>query len=160
MASARDSSAMALTPSTKARPGYGGPLAMLLADHPDAELAELLIEWRKAAERGLAIGNVTADIEHDCMAFADRIRDRITSMPVQTVEGFAIKAYLALHYEIGGTRDNHCMIEFADGSMVDRQGSPVRLVVADAFRHCPLLEAVVDPDGYEARRTPVLDIAA
>lgn len=134
----------ALTPAAVAAlPSFGGgAIGMLAASNPDGDIGELLIRWRHAILAIDAASNANDDAALDRGVDAARaIELALLAIPVRTIEGLAVKTYVSLHHELGGTFADPFAIEFGGGMMVD--DGQHRCLVADCLRLSPLLSAAV-----------------
>lgn len=118
-------------------------LDMLLDEHPDAKLAAALFDWRRAAmeyEAHPINGDDDAQSEA-LLCTAESIQALLMGIPATTVEGLAIKSYMALHYELGASVDGYMLIDFDGGLMIDDGIS--RNLVDNALRLSPLLALAI-----------------
>ena len=113
-----------------------------LAAHADVAIIEVLHGWC-AAVRACASSTVKLESPEwlALEATADSEIKRAAALPVQTIEGLAIKSYLAMHHEYMGARGNLFVPDF-EGAMMKDQLLP-KSVYADFARLSPILAAAI-----------------
>ena len=122
----------------------GSAVASSIAGSSDAGIKSLLVQWADAVRAYVRQPTNTAEEEAKWEALLDAasdILDQAKGIPVTTLEGFAIKSYMALHHEYGGTVSDSLAIDYNGGSMTT--GDIAESLVADAFKASPLLAATV-----------------
>ena len=113
-----------------------------VAGHTDAAIVAALHRWREAS-----LAYVASPLQMESpewqrlLEVADDALLSVAALPAQSVEGLAIKAFMAMRHEYGGTGIGEMMPDLAHGMMVD-QTLPVALV-ADLLRLSPTLAAAV-----------------
>ena len=75
------------------------------------------------------------------LAVADDELQSVAAMPVQTIDGLAIKSFMAMRYEYSGRNHNELLPDLDSGSMID-QTLPAA-VLADLLRLSAILAAAV-----------------
>lgn len=113
----------------------------LQAKSAKSTICLLLNVWADAWQRGMAEGLTTTDINFDCNAAAHAVVQVIMATPANTAEDMAIKAYLAIQYELGAADEEPLGINWTGGLMHD--ASPHRAMVADAVRLSPTLAEIL-----------------
>lgn len=108
---------------------------------PDAAIRALLVRWADALRRGVAAGKLADDFDFYGLMESDSLLEQLMAIPAATVEGLAIKSYLALHHELGGAGMSGLEICWSGSMMNDTQ--PQRALIADAMRLSPLLANTV-----------------
>ena len=112
-----------------------------LSSHPDADIIAALHRWQTAVR---AYANSPLDIDNPqwqaLLAVADDAMDEIIHLHPVTIEGLAIKAFMALRFEYGSGPDD-LLPDYSAGSMTDE--SIPRSMVADFLRLSPILAAAV-----------------
>ena len=113
-----------------------------LAPHPDAEIIAGLHRWC-AAVRAYAASPLDGESQ-EWMALLNVADDAMKAMiPLRptTIDGLAIKSFMAIRFEYGGTNDNEMMPDF-DSSIMTDKSIPTALG-ADLLRLSPILAAAV-----------------
>jgi hypothetical protein len=101
-------------------------------DGPDAAILALFREWRDHLNRAIEVDS-DEELDH-----CNRIEDEIAAIPAQTVEGLAIKVYLATN---------------ADGIFINLNGMPLfRSLREEAMRLAPGAKEL-EAAGWERRRS-------
>ena len=112
-----------------------------LSGHPDADIIAALHRWRSAVlayvASPLEVGN---PIWEALLKVADDAMDEFIQLQPTTVEGLAIKAFMAMRFEYGSGPDD-LLPDYGAGSMTDE--SIPRSMVADFLRLSPILAAAV-----------------
>ena len=112
-----------------------------LSGHPDADIIAALHRWRSAVlayvASPLEVGNPMWEA---LLKVADDAMDEFIQLQPTTVEGLAIKAFMAMRFEYGSGPDD-LLPDYSAGSMTDE--SIPRSMVADFLRLSPILAAAV-----------------
>jgi len=113
-----------------------------IAPHPDAAIIAALHRWRAAVLAYVASPAALESVEWEALlSFADDAMDEIIHLHPATVEGLAIKAFMALRFEYGSSGGNELLPNYSAGSMSD--DAIPRSMVADMLRLSPILAAAV-----------------
>jgi hypothetical protein len=113
----------------------------LQAESAKSTICLLLPVWAEAVQRGYAEGLTSSDPQYDCSAVPNAVLQAIMGVPATTAEDMAIKAYLAIVYELGANDKDPMGIDWTGGIMSD--ASPHRALVADAVRLSPMLASII-----------------
>ena len=113
-----------------------------LSSHPDADIIAALHRWQTAVRAYVASPLEVDNSQWEAMlAVADDELQSVAAMPVQTIDGLAIKSFMAMRYEYSGAHYHELLPDLDSGNMVD-QTLP-SAVLADLLRLSPILAAVV-----------------
>jgi len=113
-----------------------------LEPHPDTAIIAGLYRWRYAVLAYVASPAALESVEWEALlSRADDAMDAIIHLHPATVEGLAIKAFMALRFEYGSSGGNELLPNYSAGSMTD-EAIP-RSMVADLLRLSPILAAAV-----------------
>ena len=113
-----------------------------LASHPDAAIIAALHRWRSAVLAYVASPAELESVEWEALlSRADDSMDAIIHLHPATVEGLAIKAFMALRFEYDSSGGNELLPNYSAGSMAD--DAIPRSMVADMLRLSPILAAAV-----------------
>ena len=119
------------------------PVAAIAAPHAQSEIQRRLIIWAKAVltytHDPRSVDDPEWEALHDAASYR---RDEVMALPANTAEDMAIKAYLAIHYAMGGTWRNAFGIDYHAGIMA--YDAPAERLVADALLLSPLLRSIVE----------------
>ena len=120
---------------------------ILLVSNPDSEIAVALSYWASAMREwrfgGVDMPETQADALYD---LTGALEERIASIPASTVEGLAIKSYMAMYRELGGCGENWLQVDFDTSQWLAGQNIN-RAIVADALRLSPMLAEIVGADA-------------
>ena len=110
--------------------------------NPDADIIAALHRWQTAVRTYVASPLEVGNSDWEAMlAVADDELQSVAAMPVQTIDGLAIKSFMAMRYEYSGAHYHELLPDLDSGNMVD-QTLP-SAVLADLLRLSPILAAVV-----------------
>ena len=114
----------------------------LLKTHCGKSTLSLLLPiWAEALNRGHAYAEIIVDAEHDSGREAHAVLCAMLTVPAQTAEDMAIKAFLALYYELGADVADPFGINWRRSVMKDT--ALHRAVVADAVQLSPALAGII-----------------
>ena len=113
-----------------------------LASHPDAAIIAGLYRWRSAVHAYVASPAELESAEWEALlGVADDALAAIIPLQPTTIDGLAIKSFMALRHEFSGTRHNELMPDY-DSSIMEDKSLPTSLG-ADLLRLSPILAAAV-----------------
>ena len=113
-----------------------------IVPHPDAAIIAALHRWRAAVLAYVASPAELESAEWEALlGVADDAMDAITPLQPTTIDGLAIKSFMALRHEFSGTRHNELMPDY-DSSIMEDKSLPAS-VGADLLRLSPILAAAV-----------------